>query len=210
MIRLFIIEDDTTAIVAAFKTFFRPGRDQITVTGCAASMEQALAEADPGTFDLIVLDLWIPGSEPIENVNKLKIRFPEKPIVIYSGEKRPSWKRRMMKAGVMGYVTKDAARDEIRTAILKAAAGEIYITGLKFEYNPDDVAGLFESETHQLTAAELEILEMLQQGIKHSEIAKKMNTSPVNIERTLHFLRRTYKADNNIQLISYLLREGLI
>lgn len=210
MIRLFIIEDDTTAIVAAFKTFFRPGRDQITVTGCAASMEQALAEADPGTFDLIILDLWIPGSEPLDNIKKLKVRFPGKPVMIYTGEKRPSWKRRMINAGAMGYLTKDSARDEIRMAIIKVAAGEIYLTRVKAEDDSDFVAGLSEPETHQLTPVELEILEMLKTGFSLQQIADSLKTNLTNINRTLKYLRMKFHVKNNIELIARMIETGKI
>ena len=61
MIRLFVIEDHATVIVSSFRFLFRPQRDGIHVAGFATTVDEAIANADPESFDLFILDLYIPG-----------------------------------------------------------------------------------------------------------------------------------------------------
>jgi len=86
MIRLFIIEDHPV-IVAGLKSMFRPLRDGIGITGSAENVDELLnSQIDPGTFDIIILDLWISAISPLENIRKLLQQLPSKPVVIYTTE----------------------------------------------------------------------------------------------------------------------------
>ena len=66
-IRIYIIDDDQEIIVAGLKNMFRPSRDMIEFIGSAPNLEEFM-KADRETFDLIMLDLYIPGEEPEANI----------------------------------------------------------------------------------------------------------------------------------------------
>ncbi|MDP4281023.1 MAG: response regulator, partial [Bacteroidota bacterium] len=99
MVRLFIIEDHLTVIVSSLRFLFRPQRDDIKVVGYSADPEDIVKNADPSGFDLFVLDLHIPGLQPIDNIRKLKKHFPDKPVVIFTNDKSSSWKAKMLQEG---------------------------------------------------------------------------------------------------------------
>jgi DNA-binding NarL/FixJ family response regulator len=85
MIRLFVIEDHPV-IVTGLRNLFRPSRDEIEIVGSASSVDEAVSRAVSDTFDMILLDLWLPDSHPLLNVKKLKDHFHDKPIVIFTSE----------------------------------------------------------------------------------------------------------------------------
>ena len=92
---------------------------------------QGLLGAIDRSIDLFVLDLYIPGQLPIDNIRKLKKHFPDKPIAIYTSEPSASWRKRMMDEGALTYITKDSPRDKLKLALQQAARGELFFYGQK-------------------------------------------------------------------------------
>ena len=98
MIRLFIIEDHPI-IVTGLRNLFRPSRDEIEIYGSASSADEAVKTDNSEAFDIIMLDLWLQSSPPLENMKKLKEKFPTKPIVMFTSEESSVWQRKMFDAG---------------------------------------------------------------------------------------------------------------
>src|ERR1035438_8155590 len=96
MIRLFSI-DDHPVISEGLHYRIEPARDGISLVGSAANVIEAILKANPEDFDIFILDLYIPGSEPHENVRLLKKTFPNKKIIIFTCESSSMWVRSMMK-----------------------------------------------------------------------------------------------------------------
>jgi DNA-binding NarL/FixJ family response regulator len=119
MIRILSIEDHWM-VVDGLRARFRGDRDDISIACSAGTMDIALA-TDPVLFDLILLDLLIPGTEPTENVRKLKIVFPGKPIVVLTSEERTVWEVQMCKAGVHAYLTKGDQRKSLKEVIKRVS-----------------------------------------------------------------------------------------
>jgi len=210
MIRLFVIEDHLTVIISSLRFLFRPGRDSITVAGFAATVEETLSKADPGSFDLFILDLYIPGTRPVDNIRKLKEHFPGKPIAIYTSETASSWRKRMMEEGANTYITKDASRDELKTAIEKASRGELFYFG---QMDPPG-QGIPESngltKLYNLTPVQHGIVTMLRDGLSHKEIAARMGLSLPMIEKILGDMRKKFKVKNTINLVTLLSQSGSV
>lgn len=202
MIRLFVIEDHAAIIVAGLKRLFFASRDGIEVTGFATSVEEAIENADPDAFDLIILDLWLENRLPVVNIKKVKSQFPEKPVLIYTSESSLVWKRRMMEEKAMGYVTKSASRSEIKTAIETVARGARYFPGNLNEVNAKKVIVSNEDPALTISPLQMEMLAMLANGANHKEIAKTIGTSLSSLEKILKRLRDQYEAHNNIELLS--------
>jgi two-component system, NarL family, invasion response regulator UvrY len=210
MIRLFVIEDHLAIIVAGLKFHFRPGRDGIEITGTAENVDNAILSANPDEFDLFLLDLWIPGTMPLQNVRKLKDKFPGKPVVIYTSELSSSWKRRMMEEGVLAYITKNAGRHDIKNAIEKAARGETMFIGISDREDSNLTGNLSGDNDKRLSPIHKEILVLLMDGLTHKDIAGRLKTSPSNIEKTLQKLRLRFNSKNNLELINILKELGEI
>jgi DNA-binding NarL/FixJ family response regulator len=210
MIRLFVIEDHLTMIVSSLKYMFRPGRDGIVVADSVSTIDDALRKADPKEFDLFILDLYIPGHKPIDNIRKLKEHFPDKPVAIYTSEKSNSWKKRMMDEGASTYIIKNATREELKLAIEKAAAGEYFFYG-KME---SDEPGLMDEEkfikVNDLTPIQTEIVKLLSEGLTHKAISKQLGISRSMIEKILKVIRKKFEVSNNIELVKLFIHLGAL
>lgn len=204
MIRLFVIEDNATIIVAGFKKLFYPKRDGIIVCGQSDTVEEAIISADPNEFDIFILDLWLENRKPLINIRRLKNHFPDKPIIIYTSEISLAWKNRMFEEKAMAYVSKKAGRSQIKTAIDTVAKGEVYFPVDLSQLSSKNVQVTIGGKTHILTSAQVEIIQLLKKGLTHQEIADLIRKSESRLEQILKELRDELSCKNNIQLLTIL------
>jgi len=210
MIRVLVIENHETIIVSGLRQLFRPQRDGIEIVDSAVSVSAALKKSDPSGFDIILLDLWIPGEKPLENVKLLKEKFPGKPILIYSSEDSGEWIRKMAIAGVKGYVIKDAARNELKNAISKVAGGNTWFTGLSVTGEHDILSQEHPPYNEPLSLVQKRIIEFLIAGNTLKEIAETLNTNSNKIEKKLVRMRVIFNAKSNVELIKILIDLALV
>jgi len=209
MIRLFVIEDHPV-IVTGLKNLFRPSRDEIEVTDSASNVDEAVARANPETFDIILLDLWLPDAHPLLNVKKLKEIFQNKPIVIFTSEMSSSWQRKMYEAGVMAYLLKSTSRSEIKNTLEKVFKGQIVFSGMVDTDYEKKLASVLSGHSIHLTANQQELVIFLSTGLTQQQIAEKKQTSVSTVEKTLKHIREKFGAKNNAELVKILLEKGLI
>ena len=210
MIKLFIIEDHLMVILSSFRFLFRPQRDGIAITGSSEMIDEVVSRARSTEFDIFILDLHIPNHQPIDNVKTLKKHFPDKPIIIYTGEKSSIWKSRMFHEGVSAYITKDSTRDELKLAILKVSRGERFNVFIPEEPKTIPVSVVNESDNLKLSALQRNILVYLADGLTHKEISDKIGVSRSLIEKILKNLRADYKVKNNLELIKLHSKAGSV
>ncbi len=210
MIRLFVIEDHPI-IVTGLRNLFRPSRDEIEIYGSASSADEAVQTADPEVFDIIMLDLWLQSSPPLENMKKLKEKFPDKPIVMFTSEESSVWQRKMFDAGVKAYLLKTAEKIEIKLTLEKVAMGMTVFAGvMEQDYLNKKLSQEMASARHFLTPNQLEIAIMLSNGTTQKKIADNKGTSVSNIEKTIKHIREAFNARNNAELTKILLEQGII
>lgn len=204
MVKIFVIEDHSTIIVAGLRNIFRPSRDHIEISGSAINVEEALRNPELASSDIIMLDLWIPGSDPLDAMKILGENHPEKPVIIYTSEELPLWEHKMMKAGVKGYVNKTCGREDLKSAILHVKKGGTWFTGPMTEDVPEK-EGLPETKAlPALTPAEKQIIGLLISGLHHHEIAGRLNITTPKIDKILTLLRKRYQCITTVELVNLL------
>ena len=209
MIRLFVIEDHPV-IVTGLRNLFRPSRDEIEVVGSSSNMDDAIIHADPDTFDIFMLDLWLPDSHPLQNVKKLKDNFPGKPIMIFTSEESSAWQRKMFEAGVMAYLLKSSSKFEIKSTLEKIMKGQIVFSGLVEPDYEKNLMSVLSGQKYNLTPNQKELVFLLSSGLTQQQIADSKKTSVSTVEKTLKHVREKYAAKNNSELIKILLEKGII
>jgi DNA-binding NarL/FixJ family response regulator len=207
MIRLYIIEDHIELVLSSFLYMFRDEKFGISISGTAETPEQAVRQANPETFDVIILDLMLPGLSPVENIRVLREAFPDKPIVIYTAELSSGWCDKMKEEGAMAYVTKDSSRELIWEAIKKAQNREFFFMSGSKETDGSQPSGL---GLNALSPTEANILRHLSNGLTHKDIASRMVISRSKIEKVLWRLRKKYSVSNNVELIKELGKRNII
>jgi len=210
MIRTYVIEDHQAIIVSGLKRFFFPSRDGIEITGSASSVEEAVAKANPATFDLIILDLWLENKTPIPNIKKIREHFLDKKIIIYTYDDSAKWKRRMYLEGAHAYLTKNTSRQELKSAIYKVSNGEKYFTIRLSEIDDNERFESISSSKPLITDVEREILSQLAHGKSHKEIAKSMIISLSTLDNAIKRLRIHFGVKNNLELVSFMTEVGEI
>ena len=210
MIRLYIIEDHLTFIVSSFRFLFRPQRDGIAVAGSSTGVDEVIRDADPDSFDIFILDLHIPDHRPLDNIRKLKARFPGKPIVIFTQDKSSSWKAKMIQEGAMAYITKDASREELKLALQKVSAGDPFNPSFTNFSAATKIEASEDGDPLKMTPLQIEIIKHLSEGLVHKQISDKTGVSRSLVEKILKDLRQVCHVKNNVELINLLTKTGRI
>jgi two-component system, NarL family, response regulator, fimbrial Z protein, FimZ len=210
MIKLFVIEDHLMVILSSFRFLFRPQRDGIVITGSSETIDEVISKGRSTEFDIFILDLHIPNHQPIDNVKILKKHFPEKPIIVYTGEKSSIWKSRMFHEGVSAYVTKDSTREELKLAITKVSQGERFNVASQENSRNFSVPNDCTSDNLKFTALQRNIITYLSDGLTHKEISDKIGVSRSLIEKILKNLRSDCNVKNNLELIKLLSKAGSV
>jgi len=209
MIRLFVVEDHPV-IVTGLRNLFRPSRDEIEIVGSASNVDDAILHADAAAFDIFLLDLWLPDSHPLMNVKKIKDKFRDKPIVIFTSEEASSWQRKMFEAGVMAYLLKSTNKVEIKTTLEKVMKGQIVFSGMVEPDYEKKLASVLSGQKFHLTPNQQELVILLSSGLTQQQIADKKLTSVSTVEKTLKHIREKCDAKNNAELVRILLEKGII
>ncbi len=209
MIKLYIIEDHSV-ILDGIKLRLRHHADEFSITGNSTSIDAFVQKALPDTFDIILLDLWIPGSDPEENISRIKKLFPSKPVVIYTSETSPYWIRVMMNNGARAYLLKSVDTAEFKDTLRKVFLGEtvttILLQGLSDKLTCAANTGL----NYLLKPSERAILKKLILGESVKTIAADRNVTVSAIEKTIKKLKNAYGADTDVQLIRMLTKNNII
>lgn len=205
MVKIFVIEDHESIIVPGLRNLFRPSRDQIEVTGSSPGLQTAFLNPLLGLSDLIILDLWIPGEDPMHTMAMLSDRYPGKPVLIYTSEELPIWQQKMIVAGAKGFLKKNCPREELKSAIMHITKGGTWFTVPMTEVIlPEISENNQNSLSPKLSPIQKEIIDLLAYGYHHNEIAEKLHTTPAKIDKTLTDLRTKFQCKTTIELVMFL------
>jgi two-component system invasion response regulator UvrY len=182
---------------------------------------EVLAEAD-GYFqlieclkkvfpDIIVMDISMPGKNGLEIVKELKQAHPEIKTLILSMHPEERFSVRAIKAGALGYVSKESAVDELVKAIRQVYHGGKYITPAVAE----QLANAFELESNKLaherlSDREFQILSMIASGKKVKEIAVELSISPATVATYRARVLEKMQLKSSVEITTYALRNNLI
>jgi DNA-binding NarL/FixJ family response regulator len=126
MLRI-LIADDHAIVRKGLREILREAPEYFEI-GEAADGDEALAMALAGPWDAIVLDITMPRRSGLEVLRELQRERPALPVVMLTMHAGKQYIRGALAAGAMGFVTKEAATDELLTALRAALAGEIYVS----------------------------------------------------------------------------------
>ncbi len=143
----------------------------------AGTGEAAVAMAD-GRFDLVVIDLGMPGRGGLDAVRELACRHPRMPIVVLSQHDEAEYAARALRAGAGGYVTKDSATDELVSAVESTLRGRKFVSAALAADLVGAVADESSRPAHStLSTRELEVLKRIGRGMSLKEIGAELAIS---------------------------------
>jgi len=177
----------------------------------AGNGQEAVSKASKTEYDLVVLDMKMPGKSGLDVLKELKQHRPKLPVLILSMLPEEQFAVRAIRAGASGYLTKDAAGDELVLAIRKALKGERYISGSLAEILAGDLDGDSEKPPHEiLSDREYQVMLMIASGKPVGAIAKELCLSVKTISsyRTNILLKTRMK--NNAEITHYAIQNNLV
>ena len=177
----------------------------------ASNGQEAVGKASKTEYDLVVLDMKMPGKSGLDVLKELKQHRPKLPVLILSMLPEEQFAVRAIRAGASGYLTKDAAGDELVLAIRKALKGERYISGSLAQILAGELDGDSEKPIHEiLSDREYQVMLMIASGKPVGAIAKELCLSVKTISsyRTNILLKTRMK--NNAEITHYAIQNNLV
>ena len=180
--------------------------------GEAATAPEALKQVRKGTWDILILDLSLPGRNGLEVLKEIHRLRPRLPVLVMTMYAVDQYALRSFRAGASGYVTKGSPPEDVIEAVQKLLAGGKYMTSALAEHL---ATTLFSRDTgrplHEaLSDRELQVLRMLANGLTVKEIAFQLKLS----EKTISTYRARVLEKMNMrtaaQLMRYAIRTHLV
>jgi len=190
MIRLLLADDH--AIVRSGLTQIMALIPDMQVTGVASNGLEVMEQLRQQSFDLLLMDLNMPGIGGIELIARIKAHQPDVPILVLSMHDSPQVAAQVLKAGADGFITKDCEPADLLGAIRQVAAHGHYIDPQIAAQMAFDASAPGQSAPHQrLSERELSVLRLLTQGLAVKQIGAQLAISGKTV--STHKVRLMYK-----------------
>lgn len=175
-----LIADDHPLFRAALREAMAGEAADISEAGSFDAASRAL-EADNG-FDLVLLDLNMPGVSGFSGLMYLRAQYPALPVVVVSANEDPTTVRRCMDFGASGFIPKTLGVDEMRDAVREVLAGGAWSPPDIDLAGPDDGSAKLAARLGTLTPQQVRVLMMLSQGLLNKQIAYELGVSEATVK----------------------------
>ncbi len=180
-------------------------------TGEAEDCQQVLERVRKDPWDVVVLDLTMPGGDGLEVLKQIKVIRPQLPVLILSMHTEDQFGTAVLKEGAAGFMTKRTAPEELSKAIKQVTRGGKYITPTLAEKLAFDVEKDTDKPPHKtLSNREYQVFLMLAAGKSVNEISQELSLSEKTIRQFRSRLLAKMKMKNNVELAHYAIQHGLV
>lgn len=205
-------------LIADDHTILRDGLRQIlsecpdmAVAGEAENGHEVMAMVRNEEWDVLVLDMAMPGKSGIELLRQVKAEKPKLPVLVLSMQKEHQYAARSLKAGAAGYLCKDSASADLVTAIRKVASGGLFISRSFAENLALGLTANNEAPPHTLlTDREYEVFRLIASGMGVTAIGEQLHLSVKTISTHKARVMQKMNFSTATDLIRYALKHGLI
>ena len=205
-----LIADDHSIVREGLKQIVAES-PEMTVRGEAVNGQQVLKLVHKTDYDLVLLDIAMPGRGGIDTLKQLKIEKPEIPVLILSMYPEDQYAVRAIKAGAAGYLTKESAPEELIGAIKKVAQGGKYVSTDLAEKLVENLGEDTEKPDHtMLSDREYQVMIMIATGKTVKEIADELSLSVKTISTHRARALKKMGMKNNAEFAYYAIKQGLV
>ena len=223
-IRLMLV-DDHEVVRTGLKTFL-DGQQGMNVVAEASSGELALQLALEVKPDVVVMDISMPNMDGLETTRRMVISCPECRVLALTVHTDKQYFFEMLAAGALGYVTKQAAAEDLVSAINAVAQGQVYLQPalarwlledyrrLASQSQPSAFGDTEELPPHKdletLSKREQQVLELVAQGLTNTQIGETLGISPKTVARHRERIMGKLDLHSCAALVKFAIRTGLI
>jgi len=199
-----LLADDHALVRRGFRRLLEDDPD-LVVVGEASNGDEAITLAASLTPHVIVMDAAMPGTSGLSAIRVILERRPTARILMLSMHSEETLVRQAMAAGACGYVLKNALDLDLAAAVKKVAAGEKVLDPAVAR--PAPLPG---ERARRLTPRELEVLQLICNGLSNKEIAVKLDVSANTVAVHRANIMNTLGVHKTAELVVYALQNGLV
>ena len=219
-----LLVDDHDIVRTGLKTYLetQPG---LQVVAEARSGEEAIPSALAVSPDVVIMDITMPGVDGLVATRRLKEKLPDCHVLALTVHEDKQYLFEMLAAGASGYITKQAAAEELVNAIHAVASGHVYLQPALARWLLDDYRRLLtqskpihhiadEGVTGKgldvLSERELQVLELIAEGLTNPQIGDQLGISHKTVARHRERIMDKLDLHSSTELVKFAIRTGLI
>ncbi len=205
-----IIADDHTIVREGLRQIISKASD-MTVSAEANNGQEVLDRIRKEKYDVVLLDINMPGRSGFEVLKEIKRDYPRLPVLMLSVHAEEEIGVRMLKAGASGYLSKESTPKELVQAIRKVYTGGKYVSAILAEKLASDVETGMTGTPHDiLSDREYQVLCMVALGKATDTIAEELSISVKTVRTYRQRLMEKLNAKNDVELTHYAIEHKLI
>ncbi|MBF0400299.1 MAG: response regulator transcription factor [Magnetococcales bacterium] len=210
MIRI-LLADDHSIFREGLKKILS-GYPDMVIAGEVENGDQVLAALQKEPWDILLLDVSMPGKSALELVSQIRRLLPALPVMILTMHCDQALATRFIRAGAKGYLTKDCGLAQLLHALRKVAAGHRYVDAALADLILDHMSNINgEAPSHTLLSdREFTVLCRIASGQTVTQIAEALSLSISAISSYRSRLLQKLGLENNAQLTNYALKNNLV
>jgi len=209
MIRI-LIADDHTIVRKGLKQIIAETSDMV-VADEAKNGQEVLEKVWKNRYDVVVLDISMPGRSGLDILKELKNQRPKLPVLVLSMHPEEHYAARVLRVGASGYLTKESAAEELIAAIRKVSQGRKYVSSSLAEILAFDLERDAEKPLHKtLSNREYEVMCMIASGKTVKEIGEELSLSVKTISTYRARILEKMEMKTNAELIHYAIKNKLV
>jgi two-component system invasion response regulator UvrY len=177
----------------------------------AADGHELLRKLREAKFDVIILDISMPGLDGLDTLRRIKTEYPAARVLILTIHSETRYAIRCLKMGADGYLTKGSAPNELIGAIKRISEGRKYISQSLAETLTEELTSESGRAPHEsLSDREYQVMLRMAAGKPLKDVAEELTLSVKTVSTYRSRILEKLKLENNSQLILYAIRHDLI
>jgi len=209
MIRI-LIADDHPVVREGFKQMLAD-YDDMLVTGEAHTSQEVLNKVYKNEYDVLLLDIFMPGRSGLEIISELKKDYPKMAILVISAYPEEQYSVRALRRGASGYLLKLTAPEELISAIRTVSQGKNYISPSLADRLANMIKDDAQESPHErLSDREFQVMRMIVSGKSLKEIAEELALSDKTVSTYRARILEKMNMKNNAEVIHYAIEQGLV
>ena len=182
-----------------------------SVFGEAKDAQEVLARTQSDQWDLLILDISMPGRSGLDVLRDIRALRPKLPVLILSMHPEDQYGKRVLRAGASGFMNKESAPEELIKAVNKVLAGGRYVSPVLAEKLALDLSDEVQRDVQEtLSHREFEVLRMIALGKTTSQIAEELHLSVSTVSTYRARILEKMEMTTTSELIQYALRNHVV
>ncbi|MBN9295971.1 MAG: response regulator transcription factor [Filimonas sp.] len=198
-----LIADDHTIIRIGIAMIIEELHPSVQIEQ-VSDFNEVVAILKDKSFDLLILDINIPGGNNLQMIEAIRLRQPDQKILMFTAYDEELFASRYLQAGANGYLVKDSPREEIAKAIQTVLQNEVYVSDTVTQGILQRLTGKAENNysLSQLSNREMEVLQLLVKGNSITEIAAMLHLGITTINTYKTRILEKLNMKNVVELVS--------